>query len=80
MGLRGDGEGLKHLSQVTVVVPATAFLLAITLIGRNLTRLHAWHTVRGVEEPWQTHLGELIDDRPIDRMTRTRGTRRPRQD
>ncbi len=35
---------------------ATGMLLAITLIGHNLVRLHAWHTVRGRPEPWQVHL------------------------
>jgi hypothetical protein len=50
---------------------ATGMLLAITLIGHNLVRLHAWHTVRGRPEPWQVHLGEPVDDRPLDKATRT---------
>jgi hypothetical protein len=56
---------------------ATGMLLAVTLIGHNLVRLHAWHTVRGRPEPWQIHLGEPIDDRPLDKATRTRGRRKP---
>ena len=57
---------------------ATGVLLAITLVGHNLVRLHAWHTVRGAPEPWQIHLGEAIDDRPLDKATRTRGRRKRR--
>ncbi len=37
----------------------------------------AWHTVRGRPEPWQVHLGEPVDDRPLDKATRTRGRRKP---
>ena len=55
---------------------ATGMLLAVTLIGHNLVRLHAWHTVRGRPEPWQVHLGEPVDDRPLDKATRTRGRRK----
>jgi len=55
---------------------ATALLLAVTLIGHNLVSLHAWHTARGRPEPWQVHLGEPVDDRPLDKATRTRGRRR----
>jgi hypothetical protein len=55
---------------------ATALLMAVTLIGHNLVSLHAWHTTRGRPEPWQVHLGEPIDDRPLDKATRTRGRRR----
>jgi hypothetical protein len=58
---------------------ATGMLLAITLIGHNLVRLHAWHTVRGRPEPWQVHLGEPVDDRPLDKATRTRGRRKQQQ-
>ena len=36
---------------------ATARLLAVTRIGHNLVSLHAWHTRRGLPEPWQAHLG-----------------------
>lgn len=54
---------------------ATGMLLAVTLIGHNLVRLHAWHTVRGRAEPWQVHLGEPVDHRPLDKATRTRGRR-----
>ena len=50
---------------------ATALLLTVTLIGHNLVSLHAWHTTRGRPEPWQVHLGEPIDDRPLDKATRT---------
>ena len=35
---------------------ATGLLMAITLIGHNLVSLHAWHTRRGLPEPWQAHL------------------------
>jgi glycine/D-amino acid oxidase-like deaminating enzyme len=31
-------------------------------------------------EPWQVHLGEPIDDRPLDKATRTRGRRRHQGD
>jgi hypothetical protein len=55
---------------------ATGLLLAVTLIGHNLARLHAWHTVRGLPEPWQVNLDEPIDDRPLDKATRTRGRRK----
>ena len=55
---------------------ATTLLLAVTLAGRNLRHLHTWRTIRGIEEPWQAHLGEPVDDRPIDKLTRTRGRRR----
>jgi len=54
---------------------ATALLMAVTLIGHNLVSLHAWHTTRGRPEPWQIHLGEPVDDRPLDTATRTRGRR-----
>lgn len=57
-------------------VVAIGMLLAITLIGHNLVRLDASHTVRGRPEPWQVHLGEPIDDRPLDKATRTRGRRK----
>lgn len=59
---------------------ATALLMTITLIGHNLVSLHAWHTTRGRPEPWQVHLGEPIDDRPLDRATRTRGRGRHQTD
>ena len=59
---------------------ATALLLTVTLIGHNLVSLHAWHTTRGRPEPWQVHLGEPIDDRPLDKATRTRGRGRHRSD
>ena len=59
---------------------ATALLLAVTLIGHNLVSLHAWHTRRGRPEPWQVHLGEPLDDRPLDNATRTRGRGRHRSD
>ncbi|WP_143553782.1 transposase [Serinicoccus sp. CNJ-927] len=59
---------------------ATGLLLAVTLVGHNLVRLHAWHTVRGLPEPWQVHLGEPVDDRPLDKATRTRGRRKRRGD
>lgn len=55
-------------------------LVAITLIGQNLVRLHAWHTVRGRPEPWQVHLGEPVDDTPLDKATRTTGRRKHRSD
>jgi len=55
---------------------ATALLMAVTLIGHNLVSLHAWHTRRGRPEPWQVHLGEPLDNRPLDKATRTRGRRR----
>ena len=55
-------------------------LMAITLVGHNLVSLHAWHTTRGLPEPWQVHLGEPIDDRPLDKATRTRGRRRRQTD
>jgi len=54
---------------------ATGLLMAITLIGHNLVSLHAWHTRRGLPEPWQAHLGEPVDDRPMEKATRTRGRR-----
>ena len=59
---------------------ATAALLAFAFIGHNLVRLHAWHTVRGLPEPWQVHLGEPVDERPLDKATRTRGRRKRRSD
>ena len=59
---------------------ATAALLAFAFIGHNLVRLHAWHTTRGLPEPWQVHLGEPVDDRPLDKATRTRGRRKRRSD
>ncbi len=52
---------------------STTLLLAVTLAGRNFDRLHDWHTARGLNDPWQDHLGEPPDDRPLDRYTRTRG-------
>ena len=55
---------------------ATGLLMAITLIGHNLVSLHAWHTRRGLPEPWQAHLGEPVDDRPLEKATRTRGRRK----
>ena len=54
--------------------------MAITLIGHNLVSLHAWHTKRGLPEPWQAHLGEPVDDRPLEKATRTRGRRKHRSD
>ena len=48
--------------------------------GHNLVSLHAWHTRRGQPEPWQVHLGEPIDDRPLDKATRTRGRRKRQTD
>ncbi|HRC13159.1 MAG TPA: hypothetical protein PLX68_09820 [Dermatophilaceae bacterium] len=59
---------------------ATAALLAFAFVGHNLVRLHAWHTTRGLPEPWQVHLGEPVDDRPLDKATRTRGRRKRRSD
>ncbi len=53
----------------------TNLLLAITLAGRNVCRLYAWYITRGLPEPWQEELGEPVDDRPLDRYTRTRGQR-----
>ena len=35
---------------------ATGMLLALTLIGHNFVTQHAWHTKRGLPEPWQVHL------------------------
>ena len=55
----------------------TTILLAITLAGRNLERLHDWHTTRHLLDPWQQHLGEEPDQRPLDRYTRSRGRPRP---
>jgi len=59
---------------------ATGLLLAVAYIGHNIVRLHAWHTTRGLPEPWQVHLGEPIDDRPLDKATRTRGRRKRQTD
>ena len=59
---------------------ATAALLAFAFVGHNLVRLHHWHTKRGRPEPWQVHLGEPVDDRPLDKATRTRGRRKRRPD
>jgi len=55
-------------------------LLAIALAGANIRRLHAWHTTQGLPDPWQEHLGEEPDTRPLDRYTRTRGKKRKRDD
>lgn len=59
---------------------ATAAPLAFAFVGHNLVRLHAWHTTRELPEPWQAHLGEPVDDRPLDKATRTRGRRKRRSD
>jgi hypothetical protein len=59
---------------------ATGLLMAITLIGHNLVSLHAWHTRRGLPEPCQAHLGEPVDDRPLEKATRTRGRRKRHTD
>lgn len=59
---------------------ATGMLLALTLIGHNLVSLHAWHTRRGLPEPWQAHLGEPVDERPLEKATRTRGRRKRQTD
>lgn len=59
---------------------ATGLLLAVAYIGHNIVRLHAWHTTRGLPEPWQVQLGEPIDDRPLDKATRTRGRRKRQTD
>ncbi len=59
---------------------ATGMLLALTLVGRNIVSLHTWHTKRGLPEPWQTHLGEPLDDRPLEKATRTRGRRKRQTD
>lgn len=54
--------------------------LAVTLIGHKLVSLHAWHTRGRRPEPWQVHLRETIDDRPLDTATRTRGRSKRRDD
>ena len=59
---------------------ATGLLMAVTLIGHNLVSLHAWHTKRGLPEPWQAHLGEPVDDRPLEKATRSRGRRKRQTD
>ncbi|WP_402374847.1 hypothetical protein [Isoptericola rhizosphaerae] len=56
---------------------ATAWLLATQLAGYNAVHLHAWHTSRHRPDPWQQHLREVADNRPLDRYTRTRGRRAP---
>lgn len=59
---------------------ATGMLMAIALVGHNLVSLHAWQTGPGRPEPWEVHLGEPMDDRPLDKSTRTRGRRKRRPD
>lgn len=45
-------------------------------MSSNGTRHHPWQStcwaVRCRPEPWQVHLGEPVDDRPLDKATRTR--------
>lgn len=54
----------------------TMLLVAVALAGYNATHLHDWYVGRGLPEPWQEHLGEPVDERPMRRYTRTRGNRR----
>lgn len=50
----------------------TALLLAFTLAAYNARELYRWHVAAGINEPWQSYLGEPIDDRPIGYTTRSR--------